>query len=277
MGSCSSKTEPQNRLQVLEQRVETLTQMLETSNQTSASAKIKEAKVDPTNITDKDMHSSHLEEQVRELKQQNEMLRAKNLELSHDRNKLEKANKSLKIKIKQIKSLSSQLLAEQHKTQSRIDSQSNTKASTEPNTQTALHAATEKALRLANMELQQQQVAYTAAEAQHAELIRTLERENRELRNRLAAQEKQNPPDDALEDSLEDVDISQSAQLVPHRETHAHRSESNAGDDLARTRRSRPSKTSVRFDISPPPTRRKRVQPTLPQDHTPRGGISFIA
>ena len=60
MGSCSSKTEPQNRLQVLEQRVETLTQMLETSHQTSASAKIKETQVDPTNVEDKDMHSRHV-------------------------------------------------------------------------------------------------------------------------------------------------------------------------------------------------------------------------
>ena len=60
MGSCSSKTEPQNRLQVLEQRVETLTQMLETSNETPASTKIEETQVDPTDSRDKDVHVRHV-------------------------------------------------------------------------------------------------------------------------------------------------------------------------------------------------------------------------
>jgi hypothetical protein len=58
MGGCSSKTEPQNRLQMLEQRVETLTKMLETSDnnatKTSVITKVEEKQVHQSSFVDQE-------------------------------------------------------------------------------------------------------------------------------------------------------------------------------------------------------------------------------
>ena len=83
----------------------------------------------------------------------------------------------------------------------------------------------------------------------------------------------QDPGADSLEDSLEDVDISQSTVSMRSTNARANREASarpatdreasaRPATELARTRRSSvvSDRKSVRMDISPPPPRRKQLQ-----------------
>ena len=61
MGGCSSKTEPQNRLQMLEERVETLTKMLETSDNNATKTSV-------TKVEEKQVHQSSFVDQENRLR-----------------------------------------------------------------------------------------------------------------------------------------------------------------------------------------------------------------